>query len=122
MRTALPRLWKGRRRKLARRLRLVPQESLDALTEQGGHPIQGSGSPEEGLLHQTQVELVRELVAQLPEQYRLPIQMYYSAGLTVCAIAEVLKLPENTVKSRLHRARKIIRTQLEEMEYERSGI
>ena len=116
------RLWKGRRRKLARRLRLVPQESLDALTEQGGHPIQGSGSPEEGLLHQTQVELVRELVAQLPEQYRLPIQMYYSAGLTACAIAEVLKLPEITVKSRLHRAIKIIRTQLEEMEYERSGI
>ena len=117
------RLWKGRKRKLARRLRLVPQESLDALTEQGcHHGIAGSGSPEEGLLRQAQVQLVRDLVGQLPEQYRLPIQLYYSAELTVCGIAQVLKLPENTVKSRLHRARKIIRTQLEEMGYERSGI
>ena len=114
-------LWKGRRRKLARRLRLVPQESLDALMEQG---IQAGseGSPEEMLLRQARVQHVRSLVGQLPEQYRLPIQLYYSAGLTVCAIAEVLKLPENTVKSRLHRGKKLIRTKLEELDDDGTGI
>ena len=116
-------LWKGRQRKLARRLRLVPQESLDVLMEQG---IQNSmttdDTPEDALLRRNRVQQVRKLVEQLPEQYRLPIQLYYSAGLTVCAIAQVLKLPENTVKSRLHRAKKTIRTKLEEMECEGSGI
>ena len=31
-------LWKGRKRKFARRLRLVPQESLEDLSEQGIQP------------------------------------------------------------------------------------
>ena len=67
-------------------------------------------------------ELVRQLVEQLPEKYRLPIQLYYSADLTVASIAQVLKLPENTVKSRLRRAKQKIRISLEEMEYEGSTI
>ena len=114
-------LWKGRKRKLARRLRLAPQESLDALMDQG---IQTGSvvSPETMLLRQDQVQQVRELVNQLPEQYRIPIQLYYSAGLTVCAIAEILKLPENTVKSRLHRGKKRIRTKLEELDDDGTGI
>ena len=117
------RLWKNRKRKFARRLRLVPQESLEALTELGVQPEAGrDASPEEILILQSQIRLVRQLVEQLPEKYRLPIQLYYSADLTVAAIAQVLKLPENTVKSRLRRAKEKIRTSLEEMEYERSAI
>ena len=121
--SAALKLWKGRTRKLARRLRLVPQESLEGLSEQGIQPsTDPGGSPEDVLMRKAQVLAVRQLVQKLPDAYRLPIILYYSAALTVPAIAEVLKLPENTVKSRLHRARKIIRTQLEEMEYEGSGI
>ena len=119
--SAALKLWKGRRRKLARRLSLVPQESLEGLSEQGIQPGTVS-SAEEILMEQVQIRTVRQLVQQLPEKYRLPIQLYYSAGLTVAAIAQVLKLPENTVKSRLHRGKKTIRTKLEEMEYEESGI
>lgn len=119
--SAAMKLWKGRNRKLARRFRLAPQESLDALMEQG-FQTGSQGSPEEMLLRQVQVQQVRRLVGQLPEQYRLPIQLYYSAGLTVCAIAEVLKIPENTVKSRLHRGKKLIRTKLEELDNDRTGI
>ena len=87
-----------------------------------GFQTGSQGSPEEMLLRQVQVQQVRRLVGQLPEQYRLPIQLYYSAGLTVCAIAEVLKIPENTVKSRLHRGKKLIRTKLEELDNVRTGI
>lgn len=119
--SAAMKLWKGRNRKLARRFRLAPQESLDALMEQG-FQTGSQGLPEEMLLRQVQVQQVRRLVGQLPEQYRLPIQLYYSAGLTVCAIAEVLKIPENTVKSRLHRGKKLIRTKLEELDNDRTGI
>ena len=118
--TAL-KLWKGRKRKFARRLWLVPQESLEGLSERGIQPGTAP-SAEEVLMGQVQVRAVRQLVQKLPDKYRLPVQLYYSAGLTVAAIAQVLKLPENTVKSRLHRAKKTIRTKLEEMEYEGSGI
>ena len=116
------RLWKNRKRKFARRLRLVPQESLEELAEQGIQPGEEDASPEEILIRQSQIRLVRWLVEQLPEKYRLPIQLYYSADLTVGAIAQVLKLPENTVKSRLRRGKEKIRTSLEEMEYEGSAI
>ena len=116
------RLWKNRTRKWMRRLRLVPQESLEELSEQGIHPGEDGASPEEFLMKKNQIETVRSLVEQLPEKYRLPIQMYYSAELPICAIAEILNLPENTVKSRLHRAKATIRKKLEEMEYDRTAI
>ena len=115
-------LWKNKTRKFARRLRLVPQESLEEVTALGIHPAKAVSSPEELLMQKAQVRMVRRLVSELPEKYRLPIQLYYSAGLTVGAIAVMLNLPENTVKSRLHRARKIIRRKLEELEYDRTAI
>lgn len=114
-------LWKNRTRKWIRRFQLVPQESLESLTEQGIQPG-GVESPEEYLMRKVQVQMVRDLVQQLPDAYRLPLQLYYAAGLTAPAVAEVLKIPENTVKTRLNRAKKRIRTKLEEMEYERTGI
>ena len=114
-------LWKNRRRKWLRRLRLVPQESLEDLAEQGIQPA-ADVSPEEQYQRKDQILLVRRLVGELPEKYRLPIQLYYSADLPVSAIADILSLPENTVKSRLHRARKTIREKLEEMDYEGTAI
>lgn len=116
------RLWKNRKRKFVRRFQRVPQESLEELAEQGIRPGGDDTSPEEILICQAQIHLVRQLVQQLPEKYRLPIQLYYSAGLTVSAIAQVLKLPENTVKSRLHRGKEKLRKCMEEMEYEGSAV
>ena len=115
------RLWKNRQRKFARRLRLVPQESLEGLTEQGILPGT-EDTPEDRLLRKNQVCTVRLLVEKLPEKYRLPIQMYYSAQLPVREIARILRLPENTVKSRLHRGKQSIRGKLEELEYDGTGI
>lgn len=115
--TAL-KLWKNRKRKLVRRLHLVPQESLEGLNEQGIHPGEEGTSPEEILIRKNQIQTVRHLVEQLPEKYRLPVQLFYSADLPISAIAQILKLPENTVKSRLHRAKEKIRRELEETEYE----
>ena len=111
-------LWRNRKRKYLRRLQLVPQESLEALADQGYAGPDTAPSPEESLLHRQQLHAVRQAVGALPEKYRLPIQLYYSAGLTVAAIAQVLRLPQNTVKSRLHRAKQIIRRELEETEYD----
>ena len=114
-------LWKNRQRKAARRLRLAPQESLEDLTQRG---IQAgeTASPEEDLLQKSQAELLRELIRQLPERYRLPLQLHYSADLPVKEIAKLMKLPESTVKTRLRRAKEQLRQKLEETDYDRTAI
>ena len=114
-------LWKNRQRKLARRLRLVPQESLEELTR-CGIQVGETASPEEGLLQKSQAEVLREMIRQLPEGYRLPLQLHYSADLPVKEIAKLMKLPESTVKTRLRRAKEQLRQKLEEMDYDRTAI
>ena len=114
-------LWKNKQRKVARRLRLVPQESLEDLKQRGIQPGE-TASPEEGLLQKSQAELLREMIRRLPEQYRLPLQLHYSADLPVKEIAKLMKLPESTVKTRLRRAKEQLRQKLEEMDYDRTTI
>ena len=60
---------------------------------------------------------VLEAVLALPEQYRAPVHLFYYEDLTVEQIAQTLKIPQGTVKSRLSRAREKLRTMLcEEVE------
>lgn len=119
--SAAVKLWKNKQRKIARRFRLVPQESLEALTLSGIQPGEAP-SPEESLLKKSQAEILRDLIRQLPQRYRLPLQLYYSADLPVKEIAKLMKLPESTVKTRLRRAKEQLRQQLEEMDYDRTAI
>jgi len=114
-------LWKNKQRKAARRLRLVPQESLEELTQRGIQPGE-TASPEEAMLQKSQTEVLREMIRQLPEGYRLPLQLHYSASLPVKEIAKLMKLPESTVKTRLRRAKEQLRQKLEEMDYDRTAI
>ena len=115
--SAAMKLWKNKQRKVARRLRLVPQESLEELTYRGILPGE-TASPEEALFQKSQTETLREMIRQLPEKYRLPLQLYYSADLTVKEIAKLIKLPESTVKTRLRRAKEQLRQKLEEADYD----
>ena len=119
--SAAVKLWKNKQRKVARRLRLIPQESLEELTQRGIQPGE-TASPEEGLLQKSQAEALREMIRQLPQRYRLPLQLYYSADLPVKEIAKLMKLPESTVKTRLRRAKEQLRQKLEEMDYDRTAI
>ena len=114
-------LWKNRQRKIARRLHLVPQESLEELTRRGIQPGE-TASPEEGLLQKSQAEVLRDMIRQLPERYRMPLQLHYSADLPVKEIAKLMKLPESTVKTRLRRAKEQLRQKLEETDYDRTAI
>ena len=114
-------LWKNRQRKAARRLRLVPQDSLEELTRHGIQPGH-TASPEETLFQKSQTEVLREMIRRLPQRYRLPLQLHYSADLPVKEIAKLMKLPESTVKTRLRRAKEQLRQKLEEMDYDRTAI
>lgn len=51
---------------------------------------------------------VAEEVARLPEKYRLPVQLCYTAGLSAAAAAERLGCPRGTVLTRLARGRDLV--------------
>jgi len=48
-------------------------------------------------------------VINLPNKYKEPILLYYYEELSTVEIASVLKVPEGTVRSRLHRGRKLLK-------------
>ncbi len=58
------------------------------------------------------VAAVRQAVAALPEIFREVVVFRYFEDLTVPEIAQVLAIPEGSVKSRLNRAKQRIRGQL----------
>lgn len=106
------RLWRNRRRKYAWRQRIAPVEQLDGREEQ--LPVQSYGDDPEALaLQREQAQLVRQAVSELPDKLKLPVYMYYTAGLSTEEIAGSLRIPTGTVKSRLHKARAVLKEKLE---------
>ena len=59
-------------------------------------------------------------VNELADRYRLVILLHYREDLPLEKVAKILKIPKGTVKSRLHRAKKILKKKLEDAHYERS--
>lgn len=56
---------------------------------------------------------VLEAVAKLPEKYRQVVYLYYVEGYSSAELAKLLRLPQNTVLSRMARARKQLAKMLE---------
>jgi RNA polymerase sigma-70 factor (ECF subfamily) len=94
-------IWKSWKRKYARRNRIAPTEPFDEATA-------GDDDLERGVIEREETRVVRELVEALPEKFRIPIILYYTMEMSVSDIAQTLKTPPGTVKSRLFKARKII--------------
>ncbi len=105
-------LWRSRKRRFARRRRLAPEAPLD-------DTVSGDGDPAEAYLSLEETRLVREAVAALPDRLRIPVTLYYELDMGVLEIADALKLPQGTVKSRLFKARKRIGKELEAAHYAR---
>ena len=59
---------------------------------------------------------VTQAVLSLPARYRIPIHLYYYEDLSVAEIARTIGKSEGTVKSRLFRARNLLRERLREEE------
>lgn len=57
-------------------------------------------------------EDVREVVARLPELYRVPLVLVHMEGYMAKEVARMLDVPLGTVLSRLHRGRKLFEKQM----------
>lgn len=109
-------LWKNQRRKYANRSRLIPTESIDFLENK--ESVGTEASPESSVMHEDLMNKVQQLVADLPEELRMPIHLFYSAEISIYEISRILRIPEGTVKSRMNRARQIIKKELEALGYD----
>jgi RNA polymerase sigma factor (sigma-70 family) len=95
-----------------RTLRPAPRPLEDAVT---GEPPADPRSPDPAAEAGAAEEAarLRECLADLPDGWRAVIALRYGEGLPVAAVAEALALPENTVKTRLFRAREALRRRLD---------
>jgi RNA polymerase sigma-70 factor (ECF subfamily) len=64
-----------------------------------------------------QQEVWQEVMA-LPRKYRMPIYLHYYEGYTTQEIARLLGIPHATVRTQLRRGRQLLRTQLQEVEFD----
>ena len=58
-----------------------------------------------------------ECMESLPDVYQSSLRLYYWLGTSVAEIADLLDVPENTIKSYLHRARQLLSSMLKEKGY-----
>ncbi len=70
-------------------------------------------SPEMAAGEMDERELLRELIEDLPEELRVPLVLSAMEELTSREVGEVMGLPEGTVRTRLMRARGMLRARFE---------
>lgn len=64
--------------------------------------------PEEEMIKQQQMDLLRKIVESLKPNYKNIVELFYFKEMSVEEIAVRLKIPANTVKIRLFRARELM--------------
>ena len=64
---------------------------------------------------QDHLALLRELVDALPDRYRQALTLFYYEDRSIAEVAEMLAVPEGTVKTNLYRARALLTQRLEKL-------
>jgi len=112
--TAMSRLRQNR----AARAAAQERDRVEALLETGeqvrtlAEPADWSWMPDEHVMRAQLREALAAAVAELPEIYRAPVVLRDIEGLTTEEASSRLKVKDQTLKSRLHRGRLILRKQL----------
>ncbi|MDO5156028.1 MAG: RNA polymerase sigma factor [Eubacteriales bacterium] len=109
-------LWKNHKSQYARRQRIAPTIS----TEEEGVQVEDIKAEHDLLNQVVQNELndqIRSCVAKLPDKQRQVIVLFYAAQLSIEEIAKILRIPKGTVKSRLNKARAMLKEEMEVQGY-----
>lgn len=105
-------LWQNRKRKFAWRKRIAAEISLSK--EQGLEAFSTDENLEQHMVSKEEQEAVWKAVYKLPEQLRIVVLLYYMEDFKVAEIAEKLSLSISNVKSKLMRARRYLKQELED--------
>ena len=99
---------------LDRRRSVKPAESaseLDAVAE----PLTNEPGPEKAVMDANQHAVVHAMIDALPEELRFPLVLSATEELNSREIGAILGIPEGTVRTRLQRARQLLRKRLEQI-------
>jgi len=88
----------------------APSNRLDLDEE---FPSPSDDRPEAALLRQEDEQMIHTALAQIPDEYRQPLILFYREDLSALQVAQLLDLDEGTVRTRLHRGRKMLRRHVE---------
>jgi RNA polymerase sigma-70 factor (ECF subfamily) len=88
----------------------APHVSDEVLASTASH----DADPHDQLQAARRNRALLECVAELPEVYQSALRLHYWMGESVADIAGLLDVPENTVKSYLHRARQLLHAMLDQ--------
>ncbi len=110
-------LYRNQKRKEFIRQRII---GTDISEEDSIEQIADTECSIEGQIIQKEAtEAVRNIVRELSDKYRIPLLLFYMEEMSIANISAILKLSEGTIKSRIHRGKKIIRQKMEAMFYEK---
>lgn len=114
-------LWKNKKKKFAVRNRIAQFSSLDEITEETEGVMECSiqRTPEDEVLSNEEVKLIQSLIFEMPEKYKIPLFLSYSAGMKAEDIAETLRIPLGTAKTRIRKAKALLKEKLEAIGYDR---
>ena len=105
-------LWQNRKRKFAWRKRIAAE--IPVSKEQGLEAFSADENLEQHMVSKEEQEAVWKAVYKLPEQLRIVILLYYMEDFKVAEMAEKLSLSISNVKSKLMRARRYLKQELED--------
>jgi RNA polymerase sigma-70 factor (ECF subfamily) len=96
-----------------RKKRLVLLSIDETIENEGGQSFSNnlksnSLDPEQKFIQQQRIKLIRSLMGQLSEKYRLMIELRFFEELSYEEIADELEIPLGTVKAQLFRAKEIL--------------
>jgi RNA polymerase sigma-70 factor (ECF subfamily) len=109
---------------MKRRKRVDEPSRVESLDQPDGHGTDGhrapsrdvatgAKGPDELAMNAWLGERLRHALAQLPPAYRMIVLLREMEGLSTREVAEVTRMSEDNVKTRLHRARVMLRESLE---------
>lgn len=108
------RIWKNQIRKTARHKRIAPCCALDQESE---NLISSEADTEKAVFSKIRNEELHHIIAELHDKFRVPVILFYLFDFPLEEIGKILKVPAGTVKSRLFKARKLIKKGLEVQGY-----
>lgn len=114
-------IYRGRRRAgAALGLEELPEAHLFEQADAAGMPL--GSTPAEALIDRLDGELIEEALRMLPDDFRAAATLYFLDDLSYQDIADALDIPVGTVRSRLHRARRLLQAALWRLAEERGIV
>lgn len=102
----------NRRRRSARRHNIIPMVSLESSAHMVEHIAECANAPESALTQLQLREVLERKVGELPDILRVAFVMRSVEELSVEETAELLGIPQETVRSRHFRAKALLRESL----------